>query len=121
SRPPRDAAIETPETRVPSRVPVAQPREIRRRHEHAEPAEVLEVEVAAKRPIEFTRPVVARPDRALVHADGHDAAREPHRRPRNTAAAQVMRDLPRANAAVHCEHERAAGPEQPCAFARDAY
>src|SRR5262245_40103920 len=80
---------------------------------------MLERELAPERAIELARPVVARPDRALVHADRNDAPREAHAHARSLAAAYVVRDFPGTNPPDHGEHERAAGPQEARALARD--
>src|ERR1700687_4715359 len=98
---------------------LAHPRQIWWWCEDAQPTIVLKCEMRFEGSIEFARSVVPSPNRVVIHAYGYRVAGKPYSRPRPVPASQVMRNLPRAKPPDHREHERAPGPEQASAFARD--
>src|ERR1700722_11409806 len=110
--------VEAPQPVVPAKMFLAHPRQIWRRREYAQSAIVFEREVRLERSIKLARTIVARPNGVIVHAYGYHIAGEPYFRSRPAPTPQVMRKLPRAEAADHCEYKRAAGLEQARTFAR---
>src|SRR5262249_37481190 len=91
------ALIELPQLAVQSAVALANPREIRRRREQAQPPIALQRESGSEGAIELSRSVVAGPDGALVHPDRNGSSRvsDPDARP--AAQASVVRHLPGAD------------------------
>src|SRR6202789_1450819 len=117
-RPSGHTPIQSPQALVPARMFLANPRQVRRRCEHTQPAIVLEREIRFEGSIELAWTVVAGPDGVIIHADGHDIARKAQFRPSPTSTPQIMSKLPRADPADHREHERASGVEQARTFPR---
>src|SRR5258708_1316778 len=79
---------------------------------------LFEREVRFERSIKLAGTRVARPKGVIIHAYGYHIAGEPYSRSSPAPTPQVMRKLPRAEAADHREYKRGARLEQARTFAR---